>query len=331
MFSFSTYQDVPVGWIYFYYLGVTKPLDGRNIKLRSFLNNDSNPSLWLYVHKGMYRWKDFSSGQSGEAINVVMHMFKLSFKEAKDKVVYDYKVYTMKNGPYKPIEIDLSVEAYSFDAQYEVAIWAMPDREFWTNRFGISLHRVDSAFIRPLAWYQLEKIQGDQKTTYRKIAGPHIYGYFTATGKLYQIYQPYNKEMKFIKLERHIQGLDSLKYEGVALIIGSSLKDNLVTTNYDLKIEAIAPPSETTFLTKEEIDKVRPHYKYIFTLFDNDKAGVKSMLRYEKLYGIPFIYIPYEKDMAEFGEKSPREFVKTELTIRINKKIQCQSSLLTVP
>ncbi len=333
MFSFSAainYKDVPTSWIYSHYLGVTKPLDGRNIRVRSFLTNDSNPSLWLYFKKGQYKWKDFSSGQGGGPIDLVMEKEKLNFVQACNKVTNDYNTYVRINGHYRAPEISVSLSAYNLTAKHEIRDWNRHDHDFWWGRFGLREKKCDHYCIMPLDWYQLQKISEEKIIEYKPRQGENIYGYFNIKGDLYQIYQPYNKEMKFIKLERQIQGEDQLKGEADVLIIGSSLKDIMCTTNYGLEIEAVAPPSETTFLSQHEISHFKTWYPYVFTMFDNDPAGIKAMLRYKELYDIDYIYMPFQKDIAEFAEKSPFYKVKEELTIRINKKLEkCRNFLLT--
>jgi len=34
-------------------------------------------------------------------------------------------------------------------------------------------------------------------------------------------------------------------------------------------------------------------------LFDNDEAGIKSMLKYQEIYGIPYVLLKMEKDLSD--------------------------------
>jgi hypothetical protein len=126
------------------------------------------------------------------------------------------------------------------------------------------------------------------------------YGYFNKAGELYKIYQPTRKIAKFLKLKEYTQGEEQLTYKARCLIIASSLKD--IGAFKALKfnqIELVAPDSENVTITQAQIDKYRQEYEYVFTMFDNDVAGMKAMKHYKDLYNISYIYFNVEKDVAE--------------------------------
>lgn len=320
-------HDVPNVWIYYYYLDLKVMLNGQNLKLRSFINSDTTPSLCLFQQKGVYRWKDFSSGEGGSAVDLVIckHFHEtgefLDYIPACKKIVQDYNEYVKIHGIFKAEKIESHTLTYEMSAKFEVKPWGELDDEFWYNRYGIRESHAKKFNIYPLRSYQLQKTYAEYVKTYPEITGEYIYGYFTESGELYQIYQPYVKEMKFIKLKRCIQGLDQAVGVYDILIIGSCLKDIAVGDTLGLHVEWIAPPSESTLLGVEEIKQLRTKYKYIFTLFDNDDPGIKAMKRYQNLYDIDYIIFPYEKDLSDCREVHGFNFLKRELIIRINKKL----------
>lgn len=326
MYSFKIaerLEDVPEQWIYEHYLDLKAVMDGNPIKTRSFINNDSTPSLHLYVKDGRYRWKDFSSGKGGNAIDIVIQKspIPIGYREACAAVVKDYNKYVVKHGPYKPTKIDATITDWALNAEYELRDWNEVDEDYWLKRYGIPERLLDYYNVKPLQWYQLSKKFQTHTQTYQAVCRPRIYGYFKEDGTLYQIYQPDYQDLKFIKLKSHIQGIEQLNYDKDILIIGASLKDILVNETLFLDIENIAPPSETTYLGAEDIDNFKQIYTYIFTMFDNDAAGIRAMKYYKALYGIDYIFMPFRKDQADFRYYDGYNKVKSETIIRINKKI----------
>ena len=64
-------------------------------------------------------------------------------------------------------------------------------------------------------------------------------------------------------------------------------------------IDAIAPDSENTLLPAQYIQQLRFRYSGICVILDNDEAGIKSMMKYNQTYGLPYIQLPMEKDISD--------------------------------
>lgn len=317
--SVDRVEDVPPNWIYEYYLNLRGLLDGKPVRLHSFINSDSTPSLYVYCKNGQYKWKDHSADKGGGPIDLVMAKEGLVFKEAAKLIVSDYNHF-LKTNEYKPIVINESQTQYTLDCNYGLRSFQEQDKNFWFDRFVIPSKLLNRFIIRPLEWIQLSKVYNDHTVTYPIVQDDLMYGYFNVKGELYKVYRPNNKKLKFVNILPYIQGYDQLQGHDI-LIICSSMKDLLVVASLGLPVDVVAPPSETTHFTQEEIKEFKNTYKYIFTLFDNDIPGMKSMVKYKENYGIDFIYIPYEKDIAEFIDQSGKEIVKLEFIIRLNKKL----------
>ena len=117
---------------------------------------------------------------------------------------------------------------------------------------------------------------------------------------LYKIYQPYLTENKFIKVRDYIQGTDQLTYKTKYLAICSSLKDVMAFTKLGYQeVEAIAPDSENTLISEHVINSYKLKYNKIFTLFDNDDAGIKAMRTYQSKYSIKPVLLPLSKDLSD--------------------------------
>ena len=132
------------------------------------------------------------------------------------------------------------------------------------------------------------------------------------------MYQPGQKNKKFIKVKDYVQGSDQLTGSNI-LIICSSLKDVLSLKAMNFKgIDAIAPDSENSLLPKEYMHDMMTRYKRIFTLFDDDIAGMKSMKKYQEMYGIPYLHLQMSKDLSD----SVRDYGLKNVQIVLHKMLK---------
>lgn len=74
-----------------------------------------------------------------------------------------------------------------------------------------------------------------------------------------------------------------------------------------LTVDCIAPNSETSKLTSEQIDAYKTMYRYVVVCMDSDNAGIKSMKYYEETYNLPFVYLPREKDISDIIKHHGKE------------------------
>ena len=84
----TSVNDIPADWIFSHYLKLGK-LKGQSIKLKSIFNEkDSVPSLIIYYNRKLnkYTFKDFSSGDSGSAIDFMKLFWKCSFEKAVERI-----------------------------------------------------------------------------------------------------------------------------------------------------------------------------------------------------------------------------------------------------
>jgi hypothetical protein len=334
MFSFKTavnsLEDVPEEWIYKHYLKISQPLDGRYIRIKSiYSDDDRTPSMFLYYKDGRYKFKDFSSGASGDCYNIVNYLtYKntgkhLTYPEMANKVVADYKKYVSEHGSYDPCKIEAEAILYEWGLDYSPRSFNALDAGFWSQKYGITRDTLSKHDVFALRKYQLIKNYKDgTKKVYKPVEDDFIYGYASKSMDIHTIYQPYNRDLKFLKLKSVIYGEAQLEYKSPLLIIGSSLKDILAMKELKLKnVEYIAPPSENSYIKANKIEELQSYFPYILTLFDNDEAGVRSMKKYKELYNIDYLYCQYEKDMADFVYASGQDEVRKWLTINIQKKI----------
>lgn len=320
----ETINDVPEEWIYKYYyeqrfLGdpnplrgkIYQPFDGRIIRVRSAVSRDTNPSLVFYYKNGHYLWNDFSSGMKGDAVAFVSYILNKNRSQAEINILYSYEEFLSNGGEIKPIIIREREKAIfepitkSF-SQYSIEDFAS---------YKISLSTLNFYKVKQLDEYKIKK--GSTITTHTG----YTFGFFCNKG-LYQIYSPGMEKNKYIHVDTsYLIGSEQLEFKSDNCLIISGLKDIMALRDLQLDVECVAGLSETSLLSYDQIDFLRSHYKFILTMFDNDRAGLEGMRRYKKVYDIDFVHVQMEKDLAENNRSYSPEFLRAGYTILINKKI----------
>jgi hypothetical protein len=311
-------KDVPIPWIFEHYCKLKEKLNGHDIKIKSLFNaKERTPSMCIYFDatKKTYKYKDFSSGKGGSAIDLVKDITELSYHRACQQVVEKFNDFVLhNNGGY-------DVQEFKQASKYKVSSvssrqWTTQDQYFWTQ-FNIGTKLLTEHLVVPLESYTMIK---DDKEL--RIRGNYLYGYYKADGTLYKIYQPKTLDKKFIKVSDYVQGSEQIK-EHPYLVITSSLKDIMALKSLKLSVDYIAPDSENSLIKKEQMNEYLKKYKNIIVLFDYDDAGIKAMERYKELYpSVLTAVLPMSKDpsdsIRDFGAKE----VYNRLVPILNRKLE---------
>lgn len=298
-------DDVPVTWIFEYYLKLSQKLVGQNIMVNSVFNlSDTNPSMSVFVANATseYRFYCHCTGMKGNAYDLVMHMFSMSFKDAMWKVVDDYRDYVKNNGT---IVTELKPQEKWKVKSYTVRSWNKGDVDFWSP-YNIGSKILDMYNVKPIS--QLALVRGDEciDTSMRAFT----YGYLTGTGELYKVYQPYKQDQKFMTFKNYIQGWDQLKGKS-RLFVCSSLKDIMSMRSLGIDGDYIAPQSENSGL--DRIMNWILEYPEKYIIFDNDQAGIKMMEKYRQTFGIPYLHLKMAKDVSDSVKEFGASQVKAQL------------------
>lgn len=301
-------RDVPSTWIFEHYLALSEKLYGQEVKLKSVFNpSEKTPSMTIFPDKrtGKYKFKDFSSGNYGDAYDLIKQIFNLDASQAVFMVLKDYAQYVNSNDV---IREEIKAVAKYVVSDYEARSWTTEDAKYWT-RFGIGSKTLEKYNVMPLSWYKMKKEESEIC-----INGYFIYGYFREDGLMYKIYQPKSETRKFLKVKKHLQGVEQLTYEKPNLVILSSLKDLMSFEQLAFKtIECIAPDSENTMIPDAMMWDLIKKYDTVTTIFDNDEAGKKAIVKYQEKYGIQGFALDLEKDVSDSIAKHGKDFVKNEL------------------
>jgi hypothetical protein len=293
-------SDIPAAWIFENYLGLP-PLHGQTVRIPNPNSTTGRDSLAIYYNadSGEYRYKCFSSGKGGSAIDYLMQEWDRPFMQVFEQVKKDYLEF-LKNG--FSADRKILTDGMKWELQdYVLRNWRVTDGGYWSP-YNIGSPRLERFNVRPLESFTMVKkaTEFSQEQMFT-ISHSHLYGYFTADGELYKVYQPMREQgAKFIKVKGHLQGEDQLQGHPY-LLEGSSLKDIMVVDSMGLRLDVIAPDSENTLipLTKLESLIQKHRYKAVVSLFDNDQAGITSMRRLREEQGIPYCYLPLAKDVAD--------------------------------
>ena len=291
----QTTTEIPNTWIFEHYLSIPK-LTGQDLKMKSIWNaNDKNPSFFIFYKDGQYLFKDFSVDKGGDGIQLVKILFDLkSRNEAMKKIIRDYNDFVLDGGEHKVTNFKVKSKYKVKD--FKLRNWNIVDEKYW-SQFKINSKLLERFNVNPISSYTLHQPDTDNELN---IMGSRIYGYFRKDGTVYKIYQPGNDKYKFFKAADYIQGTDQLTFDKPYLVICSSMNDLLAFHKLGFtNAECIAPDSENTMIPKHVILKLKESYKSVCTLFDNDEAGVRSMLKYKDKYGLRGVHLKLEKDLAD--------------------------------
>lgn len=325
----------PDGWIYKNWLDFKQPLDGRRIKLKSVFTNEKSASMFLYYRDGKYYFKDFSSGEHGDAIELSKQLLERSLGQNydyKEVVVYlkdMYREYRRKFGTYKEEEVDEYFIDYVQVCHAMTRSFNANDITYW-SQMNIREELLKTYNVKALKYFKLgrKNVSLNYINWYDHAELDHVYGIYNNKNELIKIYAPFNKKYHHITIQSKTLGYEQLENHSTC-IIGSSMKDMLTLKALKLKVDVIWPSSEKTIIPKEEIDDLKQIYPHIFTMFDNDPTGVKSMCMYKTLYDLDFIYVPGAKDIADMALKLLPSVLNATLTRIINKKLETCSSIST--
>jgi DNA primase len=316
----SGINDVPDYWIFEHYCNLNEKLTGQDIKIKSLFNpTERTPSFVVFNTNGGYLYKDFSSGNGGSPVKMVMELYGLDYGAAVNKIVKDYREY-LNTGTTDDIRTFKKMAKYKI-VDFAKRSWTKGDAKFWTQ-FGIDSDTLSHYNVYPVGDYTMEKEEdGDVKRL--SITGSNLYAYTRIDGTVYKMYQPMNTDYKFLKAKNYIQGTDQLKFEKPNLIICSSLKDIMSLSKFGFNAEFVAPDSENTIIPPGAISMYRVKYKSIVTLFDYDSAGMKAAEKFTQTYDIPGVILPLSKDLSDsvrdYGLEKTREVLYPLLKEAINK------------
>lgn len=296
-----------------YYLGI--PV--KKGLFKSPLRSDNHVTCSFFRGKsGNLYFKDFASGKCLTFEGVVMEKYNCNYHTALKIIAKDFG-YT-KDSPVKKIAVKIQPkfeeEKQTF-IQIEAKEFSEPELKWWGS-FGITkdiLHRFKV--------YSCSTVFLNGNIYAQSARHSPIYGYYFGKKEnieQWRIYMPKRKEFRFIGnvSTKTIQGYKQLAKTGKLVVITKSMKD--VMCLYSLGIPAIAPNSETQFVSDKVLEELKQRFKYIVLLYDNDLTGVRFTNKIRKQHPELIVsMIPRNtgaKDISDYyrdyGRKATQELIK---------------------
>ena len=313
-----------------YYLGI--PV--QKGLFRSPLRDDKHSTCSFFRgQSGNLYFKDFATGQCLTFEGVVMEKYGCTYHSALKIIAKDFgyiqNTSIQKGSVQKPvikIQPKFEGEKETF-IQVEIKNFSESELKWW-NSFGITEQTLNKYKVYSVKTVFLNGSIYAQSTQHSPIYGY----YFGKKGNVEQwrIYMPKRKEFRFIGnvSTKTIQGYKQLPETGKLLVITKSMKDVCLLST--LGIPAVAPNSETQFVSDKLLGELRDRFKNVILLYDNDLPGVKAMNRIKKQHpdlNICMIPRKYEaKDISDFyrkyGKSKTIAFIKESIEyLKREKKI----------
>jgi len=241
------------------------------------LRTELTPSFGYFMgESGEICFNDFKLGK-GDCIKFVQIMFDLNYFEALSKIVIDFKLTdkfyykNLKSNHNKPItKIDYSFRESIIKKNHNIKLgkkkrdWKLYDLVYW-QQYGINLDILNKYKVEPIEYIFIndKPILADKYT--------YCFTEFKDGNKTYKIYQPFNKEFKWLNNHDSSvwQGWKQLPEKGDELIITKSLKD-VMSIDSILGIPAVSLQSEGTKPKPHIIQELKNRFKTIYLLYDND-------------------------------------------------------------
>jgi len=312
--------EVPSSWIYEFYLGIA--LQGNTTKTQSPLGpTDRRPSLSIHRHgdNGLWTWADFRAGKQGTAPTLVYEMmmegkvvsaFASTYDGICKTIIKDYQAYLTSGIIYKEPEIEGRWRFSGFGLRG----WSTADRDFWSP-FGLGSPELEKNHVAPLDWYAYEREDGKEI----KSEGLCLYGYFTKSGLLYKIYQPFIADKKYRKIRDHLEGSDMIDPKKKHMLIMAGKKDMMCFQLLGLDFNVVCPSCETSILSAEQLRNMQASNLSVSVMLDNDLAGHAAMGRYREL-GVKTIDMGMEKDFALCVRNHPLDMVRNRFIDAYTKR-----------
>lgn len=287
----------------------------------SCLRSDNHVTVSYYKSKaGILYLHDFATNDNLDCWNVVMRLYNCNFYTALDIIAKDFGLIDGEESKVEKIQIIPSIkESETSTIQVQIKEFTKEELDWW-KQFGISFKTLKKYKI-----YSIKHVFLNGNLRFSSSDKCPIYGYYFGKDKnrkeLWKIYFPLskkeNKHIRFLNNlpTKKLQGYKQLKDSGNILIITKSQKDCMCF--YEFGINAVAPSSESTFCSKEQIDEFKKRFKHIIVVYDQDKAGKHNMYKIRLKYPeLDFFVIPRylkAKDFSDlrklYGEEKTKELL----------------------
>jgi DNA primase len=296
-----------------YYTGLD--ISSKRLMLSPF-RNDSHITVGIYKSKsGILYLHDFATNEHINCFQAVMKLYNCNFYEALNIIAKDFGLIEGVNKVSIPKKVESIEQKETCNIQVQIKDFTEKELEWW-KQFGIN-----KKLLKKYHVYSIQYVFLNGELKFISSEKCPIYGYYFGKSKkeLWKIYFPSNKDkgIRFVNNlpNKKLQGYKQLPEKGDLLVITKSMKDCI--SMYNFGINAVAPSSESTFITDKQLEEFKSRFKHIIVVYDQDKAGLYNMAKIrKKCPELNYFVIPKEyccKDFSDlvqmYGVEKVKEFI----------------------
>lgn len=274
-----------------HYLGF--PVELRKAYSSPF-RSDEKPSFGVFERtKGResileYMWKDSALNVSGDIVDLVRRLYHLSSREAALlQIDQEFELGLSTSTPSTPTQYVYQKPPSKTASQILVRScpFTTEGAAYWQS-YGVSAELLRKYDVRQVSAFWTQPQQEAPFTPKGLCFSYCINGF-------YKLYQPFNKEFKFINNfpENYVEGFLQLPEKGELCLITKSTKDCMVL--HSLGYSACSPRSESTPFPPHLLQQLRTRFSRVVTFFDNDYGKEQNWGQMGAAkYGLPNIMVP---------------------------------------
>lgn len=297
------------------YIGIDK----FPCKISSPLRDDDNrPSFSLIERDGIIIWKDFGSGDSGNAISLLKKLWHVDYSEALLKIQLDTNNRISHFDLIRKYKGQLHV-VHSSTIKVKIRAWQAWDKAYWQS-FGIPTSFAERCCVYPISHaFFTREIDGKLRTTTIPM-DKYAYAYFEwkDNKESIKLYQPFSKNLKW--LSKHDLSVWDLwkqaflyaeQTSNESVIITSSRKDAMCLW-YTLKIPSMSLQGEGYIPKPHVMQQVLERFKRVYLWYDNDYSHTKDNPGQDNAKKLITLYPTLQNICIPTGYKckDPSDFIK---------------------
>lgn len=295
-------------------------------------DDDNQPSFSMMERDGIVFWKDFGTGNSGNAVTLMSKLWMVTYSEALLKIKLDTEHKIPRASLIRRYNGKIHLTSGS-SIQVKVREWKDHDREFWES-FGVPEKFARWCNVHPISHAFFTKEMDGKRHTITIPMDKYAYAYFEWKDGIESIklYQPFSGTMKW--LSKHDASVWDLWKQAFKwadeksdenLIITSSRKDAMCLW-YNLGIPSMSLQGEGYIPKPQVMGQVLGRFRNVYIWYDNDfmhktdNPGQDNARKLIELYPeLMNICIP-----SELQCKDPSDLVKSH-GVEMLKDIWLQS------
>lgn len=299
---FSAYFGIPTSTI--------EAIVGTNKKISAPYRDDSDPSFgFTYRANGKLIARDFGGYFWGDCFDCVAFVLgysqyvKFDFGRIMEDIAKTFGIHSHQHGDknikYKKLDIQIKHKPV-LRIQIRKRKWMHVDGLYWYRKYGVTREILEKYNVFPVSYAYF-----NGNCIYEFDYDDPAYAYFLGFKdniEYWKIYYPFRKKgNKFHSNGGIVQGIKQIQPAEFG-IITKSLKDVMCLSS--LNVQAIAPPSETTVLTVEQVRYIQSKWNCTLSLMDFDETGRNMARTLRRKYNIPSLFITNgDFNTFDFGKK----------------------------